>query len=65
MSGTLESLSGLGDDGSSVGSDSEINGLTVRRTDKYGFLGGNQYSESGGSRIVTRLVYTDECKSRL
>lgn len=47
MSGTLESLSGLGDDGSSVGSDSEINGLAVRRTDKYGFLGGSQYSESG------------------
>lgn len=46
MSGTLESLSGLGEDGSSVGSDSEINGLTVRRTDKYGFLGGSQYSES-------------------
>lgn len=46
MSGTLESLSGLGDDGSSIGSDSEINGLTVRRTDKYGFLGGSQYSES-------------------
>lgn len=47
MSGTLESLSGLGEDGSSLGSDSEINGLTVRRTDKYGFLGGTQYSESG------------------
>lgn len=46
MSGTLESLSGLGDDGSSIGSDSEINGLAVRRTDKYGFLGGSQYSES-------------------
>lgn len=46
MSGTLESLSGLGDDGSSIGSDSEINGLTIRRTDKYGFLGGSQYSES-------------------
>lgn len=45
MSGTLESLSGLGEDGSSVGSDSEINGMSVRRTDKYGFLGGNQYSE--------------------
>ncbi|XP_067272664.1 TBC1 domain family member 10A-like isoform X1 [Pseudorasbora parva] len=44
MSGTLESLSGLGEDGSSVGSDSEING-PVRRTDKYGFLGGAQYSE--------------------
>lgn len=47
MSGTLESLSGLGEDGSSLGSDSEINGLTIRRTDKYGFLGGNQYSEGG------------------
>lgn len=47
MSGTLESLTGLGEDGSSVGSDSEINGLAVRRTDKYGFLGGTQYSESG------------------
>lgn len=47
MSGTLESLSGLGEDGSSVGSDSEINGLAVRRTDKYGFLGGSQYSEGG------------------
>ena len=45
MSGTLESLSGLGEDGSSVGSDSEINGLTVKRTDKYGFVGGNQYSD--------------------
>lgn len=45
MSGTLESLSGLGDDGSSIGSDSEINGLTVRRTDRYGFLGGSQYSD--------------------
>lgn len=47
MSGTLESLSGLGEDCSSVGSDSEVNGLAVRRTDKYGFLGGTQYSESG------------------
>lgn len=47
MSGTLESLSGLGEDCSSVGSDSEVNGLTVKRTDKYGFLGGSQYSESG------------------
>lgn len=47
MSGTLESLSGLGEDESSIGSDSEINGLTSRRTDKYGFLGGTQYSEGG------------------
>lgn len=46
MSGTLESLSGLGEDGSSLGSDSEINGLAIRRTDKYGFLGGSQYSDS-------------------
>lgn len=45
MSGTLESLSGFGEDGSSIGSDSEINGLTSKRTDKYGFLGGSQYSE--------------------
>ncbi|XP_074920846.1 uncharacterized protein LOC142046708 [Chelonoidis abingdonii] len=46
MSGTLESLSGPGfsDDVSSLGSDSEINGLAYRRTDKYGFLGGNQHS---------------------
>uniref|UniRef100_A0A8C3H7U3 TBC1 domain family member 10B n=1 Tax=Chrysemys picta bellii TaxID=8478 RepID=A0A8C3H7U3_CHRPI len=46
MSGTLESLSGPGflDDVSSLGSDSEINGLAYRRTDKYGFLGGNQES---------------------
>lgn len=46
MSGTLESLSGLGEDGSSVGSDSEVNGLVYRRADKYGFLGGTQYTES-------------------
>lgn len=45
MSGTLESLSGLGEDGSSVGSDSEINGQVFRRTDKYGFLGGAQYTD--------------------
>ena len=45
MSGTLESLSGLGEDGSSIGSDSEVNGLGLRRTDKYGFLGGAQYFE--------------------
>ncbi|GAA6079647.1 TBC1 domain family member 10B [Tachysurus ichikawai] len=45
MSGTLESLSGIGEDGSSLGSDSELNGPVQRRTDKYGFLGGSQYSE--------------------
>lgn len=43
MSGTLESLP---DDVSSMGSDSEINGLALRKTDKYGFLGGSQYSGS-------------------
>lgn len=45
MSGTLESLSGIGEDGSSLGSDSELNGPVTRRTDKYGFLGGAQFSE--------------------
>lgn len=45
MSGTLESLSGIGEDGSSIGSDSELNGPALRRTDKYGFLGGAQYTE--------------------
>ncbi|KAI1896383.1 hypothetical protein AGOR_G00094220 [Albula goreensis] len=52
MSGTLESLSGLGEDGSSLGSDSEVSGLVFRRTDKYGFLGGAQYSE-GSERDVS------------
>ncbi|KAJ8245910.1 hypothetical protein GJAV_G00261600 [Gymnothorax javanicus] len=46
MSGTLDSLSGLGDDCSSLGSDSEISVHASRRTDKYGFLGGMQYSEA-------------------
>lgn len=47
MSGTLESLTGPGflDDASSMGSDSEINGMSYRKTDKYGFLGGTQYSD--------------------
>uniref|UniRef100_A0AAQ5Y576 Rab-GAP TBC domain-containing protein n=1 Tax=Amphiprion ocellaris TaxID=80972 RepID=A0AAQ5Y576_AMPOC len=62
MSGTLESLSGLGEDGSSVGSDSEINGLTVRRTDKYGFLGGNQYSESGEKEVRVEVARQREMK---
>ncbi|KAJ3600746.1 hypothetical protein NHX12_031721 [Muraenolepis orangiensis] len=62
MSGTLESLSGLGDDGSSVGSDSEINGVTARRTDKYGFLGGNQYSESGDKDIRVEVARQREMK---
>uniref|UniRef100_A0ACB8EX90 Uncharacterized protein n=1 Tax=Sphaerodactylus townsendi TaxID=933632 RepID=A0ACB8EX90_9SAUR len=48
MSGTMESLTGPGfaDDASSLGSDSEINGLACRKTDRYGFLGGSQYSEA-------------------
>uniref|UniRef100_UPI0037E93711 TBC1 domain family member 10B n=1 Tax=Semicossyphus pulcher TaxID=241346 RepID=UPI0037E93711 len=62
MSGTLESLSGLGEDGSSVGSDSEINGLAVRRTDKYGFLGGNQYSESGEKEVRIEVARQREVK---
>ncbi|XP_036944742.1 TBC1 domain family member 10A-like [Acanthopagrus latus] len=62
MSGTLESLSGLGEDGSSVGSDSEINGLAVRRTDKYGFLGGNQYSDSGEKDLRVEVARQREVK---
>ncbi|XP_007562254.1 TBC1 domain family member 10B [Poecilia formosa] len=62
MSGTLESLSGLGEDGSSVGSDSEINGLTLRRTDKYGFLGGNQYSDSGEKEVRVEVARQRELK---
>ncbi|TMS15604.1 TBC1 domain family member 10B [Larimichthys crocea] len=62
MSGTLESLSGLGEDGSSVGSDSEINGLAVRRTDKYGFLGGNQYSDSGEKEVRVEVARQREVK---
>ncbi|XP_029293633.1 TBC1 domain family member 10B isoform X2 [Cottoperca gobio] len=62
MSGTLESLSGLGEDGSSVGSDSEVNGMAVRRTDKYGFLGGNQYSESGEKDLRVEVARQREVK---
>ncbi|XP_040046454.2 TBC1 domain family member 10B [Gasterosteus aculeatus] len=62
MSGTLESLSGLGEDGSSVGSDSEINGMSVRRTDKYGFLGGNQYSDTGEKDIRVEVARQREVK---
>ncbi|XP_048373711.1 TBC1 domain family member 10B [Sphaerodactylus townsendi] len=53
MSGTMESLTGPGfaDDASSLGSDSEINGLACRKTDRYGFLGGSQYSEAVQSTI--------------
>lgn len=62
MSGTLESLSGLGEDGSSIGSDSEINGMAVRRTDKYGFLGGNQYSETGEKDLRVEVARQREVK---
>ncbi|MEQ2203293.1 hypothetical protein XENOCAPTIV_028199, partial [Xenoophorus captivus] len=62
MSGTLESLSGLGEDGSSLGSDSEINGLTIRRTDKYGFLGGTQYSEGGEKDVQVEVARQREMK---
>ncbi|XP_057673750.1 TBC1 domain family member 10A-like isoform X2 [Corythoichthys intestinalis] len=62
MSGTLESLSGLGDDGSSLGSDSEINGLAVRRTDKYGFLGGNQFSEGSDREVGVEVSRQREVK---
>uniref|UniRef100_A0A3P9KR89 TBC1 domain family, member 10b n=1 Tax=Oryzias latipes TaxID=8090 RepID=A0A3P9KR89_ORYLA len=62
MSGTLESLSGLGEDGSSVGSDSEINGLTVKRTDKYGFLGGNQYSDTNEKDLRVEVARQRELK---
>ncbi|CAM4580719.1 unnamed protein product [Caretta caretta] len=64
MSGTLESLSGPGflDDVSSLGSDSEINGLAYRRTDKYGFLGGNQYSGMPESAIPVDVARQRELK---
>ncbi|XP_070582869.1 TBC1 domain family member 10B [Erythrolamprus reginae] len=64
MSGTLESLTGPGflDDASSLGSDSEINGLAYRKTDKYGFLGGNQYSITLESAIPVDVARQRELK---
>ncbi|XP_062387853.1 TBC1 domain family member 10B-like [Sardina pilchardus] len=62
MSGTLESLSGLGEDGSSVGSDSEINGLVMRRTDKYGFLGGAQHCEASEKELRVEVARQREMK---
>ncbi|XP_054438671.1 TBC1 domain family member 10B isoform X2 [Pteronotus mesoamericanus] len=59
MSGTLESLA---DDVSSIGSDSEINGLALRKTDKYGFLGGSQYSGSLESSIPVDVARQRELK---
>ncbi|KAH0626374.1 hypothetical protein JD844_001321 [Phrynosoma platyrhinos] len=64
MSGTLESLTGPGflDDASSLGSDSEINGLAYRKTDKYGFLGGSQYSVALESTIPVDVARQRELK---
>ncbi|XP_066497869.1 TBC1 domain family member 10B-like [Hoplias malabaricus] len=62
MSGTLESLSGLGEDGSSVGSDSEINGQVMRRTDKYGFLGGAQYTDGSDRELSVEVARHREMK---
>ncbi|KAJ7314095.1 hypothetical protein JRQ81_006030 [Phrynocephalus forsythii] len=64
MSGTLESLTGPGfiDDASSLGSDSEINGLAYRKTDKYGFLGGSQYSVQLESTISVDVARQRELK---
>ncbi|KAM9093978.1 TBC1 domain family member 10B [Sarcophilus harrisii] len=59
MSGTLESLA---DDVSSMGSDSEINGLALRKTDKYGFLGGSQYSGSLESSVPVDVARQRELK---
>ncbi|KAL1788102.1 TBC1 domain family member 10B [Sigmodon hispidus] len=61
ISGTLESLT---DDRSSVGSDSEINinGLGLRKTDKYGFLGGSQYSGTLESSIPVDVARQRELK---
>ncbi|XP_040211757.1 TBC1 domain family member 10B-like isoform X3 [Rana temporaria] len=61
MSGTMESLSHL-DDASSLGSDSEINGMPYRRTDKYGFLGGNQFSGNGESNLSVEIARQRELK---
>ncbi|XP_060758154.1 TBC1 domain family member 10A-like isoform X2 [Neoarius graeffei] len=62
MSGTLESLPGIGEDGSSLGSDSELNGPVMRRTDKYGFLGGAQYSEGNAAEISLEVARHREIK---
>ncbi|KAM4698722.1 TBC1 domain family member 10B [Rhinophrynus dorsalis] len=61
MSGTMESLTLL-DDASSVGSDSEINGIPYRKTDKYGFLGGSQFSGNGETSIPVEISRQRELK---
>ncbi|XP_060112736.1 TBC1 domain family member 10B [Heteronotia binoei] len=64
MSGTMESLTGPGfpDDASSLGSDSEINGMAYRKTDKYGFIGGSQYSDGIESNISVDVGRQRELK---
>ncbi|XP_072889754.1 uncharacterized protein [Hemitrygon akajei] len=60
--GTVESL--LPEDASSLGSDSEVNGSTAsgRRTDKYGFLGGAQFSSALESAIAVDVARMREMK---
>ncbi|XP_072128147.1 TBC1 domain family member 10B-like [Mobula birostris] len=60
--GTVESL--LPEDTSSLGSDSEVNGSTAsgRRTDKYGFLGGAQFSSGLESAIAVDVARMREMK---
>ncbi|XP_059815907.1 TBC1 domain family member 10A-like [Hypanus sabinus] len=60
--GTVESL--LPEDASSLGSDSEVNGSTAsgRRTDKYGFLGGAQFSCGLESAIAVDVARMREMK---
>ncbi|XP_078064621.1 uncharacterized protein LOC144490794, partial [Mustelus asterias] len=62
MYGTAESL--LQEDGSSLGSDSELNGSTAssRRTDKYGFLGGAQFCGAQDSAIPLDVARQRELK---
>ncbi|XP_041038553.1 TBC1 domain family member 10B-like, partial [Carcharodon carcharias] len=62
MYGTAESL--LQEDGSSLGSDSELNGSTAssRRTDKYGFLGGTQFCGGQESAIPVDVARHRELK---
>ncbi|XP_006009092.2 TBC1 domain family member 10A [Latimeria chalumnae] len=63
ISGTLESLGpGLGDDVSSLGSDSEVNGMGFRKTDKYGFLGGSQFTGNSDGSIPVEVARQREMK---
>ncbi|XP_069738856.1 TBC1 domain family member 10B-like isoform X2 [Phaenicophaeus curvirostris] len=63
LSGTLESLaSSFPDDVSSMGSDSEVAAPSYRRTDRYGFLGGSQYSEAPESSVPVDVARQRELK---